>query len=280
MRRALLSLVVVVLGCFSLSPVVSTHAQSTTYYLALGDSLAWGWQPIHADYGYGYTQDLYHYMLHTQPTLQIQNLACVGETSSTMLGLNNTHCPSWQDTKNMTTTPQTTQALQFIQAHPQQINLVTVDMGANDLLYALKGGISLPKLIQVITQLHTNLDTIFGELRAAVGAKVPIATMTYYNPLIVLSSSSLITVGAEIFNGVISSEAAKFNVTVAPVYNAFNTGSIAQQRQNICTLTWFCDPKYPANPHCRSNGYALIAETFVKVGIGNAPRNSASMKGT
>jgi lysophospholipase L1-like esterase len=245
LRRALLSLVVGIFGFLSLIPVANAHAQSTTYYLALGDSLAWGWQPVPADDGLGYAQDLYRHMLHTQPNLQIQNLSCVGETSATMLGLNNIYCPNWQFTKNMTTTPQMTQALSFIQAHPQQINLVTVDIGANDLLAALKGGITLQKLLQVILQLHTNLDSIFGQLRAAVGTQVPIATMTYYNPLIVLSSSPLITVGAEIFNGVISSEAAKFNVVVAPVYTAFNSGTIAQQRHNICTLTGSVTPHIP-----------------------------------
>lgn len=270
MRRVLLALVVALSGCLAMmTPAV--HAQTPTYYLALGDSLSYGYQP-NLDLHHGYTQNIYNNLLQTQPGLQFENLSCVDETTSTMLGLNGTHCPYWQYSTGMTTTPQITQTLSFIQAHPGQISLVTLDIGANDLLQAIQGGITLPKILQLLTELHTNLDSIYGQLRAAVGNTVPIGTMTYYNPLIVISSSPLITVGVKLFNNVISSEAAKFGVGVAPIYNAFNSGSVAQQQHTICAWTWFCSSTHKGDIHCNTQGYAVIAYVFEKSGIGKAVR--------
>jgi lysophospholipase L1-like esterase len=266
----------VLLSGFLVAAPARSHAQSTTYYLALGDSLAWGWQP-NRDYRHGYVHDLYYNMLPTQSDLKLENLGCVDETTSTMLGVNGAYCPNWRYTTGMTTTPQLTQALAFIQAHPGQVSLVTIDIGANDVLQLVRGGgITKQKIVQFIQTLTTNLNTIFSQLRAAVGPDVPIATMTYYNPLVVLSNSGVITGGATLFNDIITNQAAKSNVVVAPVFTAFNSGTIAQQRTSICKNTWFCSLGHLFDPHCKTAGYALIAQTFEQVGIGVAKRRGTA----
>lgn len=272
MRRLLVALVVIS-GVLVVAPARG-HAQSTTYYLALGDSLAFGWQPNH-DYSHGYAHQLYENMLPAQPDLKIENLGCVDETSSTMVGVNGAFCPNWKYTTGMTTTPQLTQALAFIQAHPGQVSLITIDIGANDVLQLVQGGgITKQKIGQFIMTLTTNLNAIFSQLRAAVGPDVPIATMTYYNPLIVLSGSGVITTGATLLNDMITNQAAKSNMVVAPVFNAFNSGSVAQQRRSICHNTWFCSLIHLFDPHCRTAGYTLIAQTFEQAGIGVATRRA------
>ena len=53
------------------------------YYLALGDSLAFGFQP-NGDFTDGYVNDLFN-ELHEEGVKDFTNLGCPGETSSTLI---------------------------------------------------------------------------------------------------------------------------------------------------------------------------------------------------
>lgn len=267
MRRILLTLLVAVSSLLAAAPASHVHADTApVYYLALGDSLARGYQPNH-DVTHGYAQDLYHMLVQTTTNLQLVNLGCVDESTDTMLGTNGTYCPSWIYTTGMTTTPQITQAVTFLQTHPGQIKLITIDIGVNDVLRAIQSGLTLPKVLALARQLSRNLDLIYAQVRQAAGPNVKIVTMTYYNPLIILSDSALMKLGAALLNGIIASAAAKQSMTVAQVYQAFN--GAPKPGDMICKKTWFCSLLHFGDPHPRRSGYTLIADAFLQAGAGN-----------
>ncbi len=63
---------------------VSAAADDEVYYLALGDSLAVGYQPRGAQ-DMGYPAQLYPQLQARNPDLQFVNLGCPGETTSSMI---------------------------------------------------------------------------------------------------------------------------------------------------------------------------------------------------
>src|SRR5258705_4329075 len=67
------------------NPTVRTQRiiRPSQHYLALGDSLAFGFQP-NGDYAHGYVDDFFTY-LQSQGVQDHQNLSCPSETSTTFL---------------------------------------------------------------------------------------------------------------------------------------------------------------------------------------------------
>src|SRR5216684_2402880 len=95
------------------------------HYLALGDSLAFGFQP-NGDFTHGYVPDLFQ-ILQNEGTKDFKNLGCPGETSSTFINGGCSFAPP----------PPYTQlgaALAFLQANARKVSPVTLDIGADDLL--------------------------------------------------------------------------------------------------------------------------------------------------
>src|SRR3989440_12894543 len=79
LRRAVCVVIAAVLTLVGLAAPASA-AQGRTQYLALGDSLAFGYQPSGV-FDQGYVQQL-HAM---HPDLTLTNLGCPGETSQTLV---------------------------------------------------------------------------------------------------------------------------------------------------------------------------------------------------
>ncbi len=264
MRRALYALLVALPVVLTGMPVASasTHATSSgSYYLALGDSLAFGYQPT-GDWTHGYAQDLYSALASKNTSLQFMDLGCKGETTSTFLGLKNSYCVDWQNSYCKCKTPQMQQALNFIKQHPGQIAEVTIDVGADDLT-SFHGHPNILKEILLGIELTVNLAKIDKDIRTAVGSNVPIVTMTYYNPWEPFSKyGDLVTLATELFNGIISGTAKGQHFLVANVYNTFNKGTKTQQQQNMCNWTYWCSTQYPKDVHANSTGYTQIESVF------------------
>ena len=99
----------------------------STYYLALGDSLAQGVQPDAAgasvETRYGYPDQLYAMLRPSHPTLELVKLGCPGETTTTMINGGICRYPGGSQLKA---------ADAFLRAHRGRVLLVTIDIGAND----------------------------------------------------------------------------------------------------------------------------------------------------
>ena len=107
----------------------TTSVGPRTFYLALGDSLAWGYQP-NWNIVQGYAEDLYVHLLPRGTFVEV-NMACSGETTTTFIAGG---CPFALLKKYPYAGPQLAAALAFIRHHPGRVSPVTIDIGANDVL--------------------------------------------------------------------------------------------------------------------------------------------------
>jgi hypothetical protein len=99
------------------------------YYLALGDSLAFGFQPDF-NWDHGYVQDLYA-NLRQHGGRNLTNYGCNTESSVTMI---NGGCRFADLLHNHYSGPQLNAAIAFLHEHVGEISPVTLDMGANDVI--------------------------------------------------------------------------------------------------------------------------------------------------
>src|SRR5215831_6489871 len=156
---------------------------------------------------------------------------------------------------------------------PGHVQLVTIDIGANDLNPCL----SLPTLNQIMNTLAT-----------ASGSGVPpIIGMTYYDPELAhwlkgtpadkaLAKDRIAL--AQAFGNLLSGVYTSFGAKVADVFKAFHTaqfaarvtlpafGKVPKAVGYICSYTWMCAaPPVGPNIHANRLGYAVIANTFLAV---------------
>jgi lysophospholipase L1-like esterase len=255
------------------------------YYLALGDSLAWGYQPNSAGVGiksgHGYADDLAAYLRqHGDRGLTYDNLSCPGETTGTML---DGDCPDLSGS-GQSYVVQEAAAVAFLKKHPHARILVTLDIGANNIDSCVDsdGALDAACVEEGIGEAGTQLPEILAELKAAAGRHVTFVGMNYYDPFLAdwLTGSSgqavateSVTVSAE-FNGVLDAAYAAYHVPVADVSGAFKTADLTTTTSldgttvpvdvaNICDWTWMCAPA-PIGPniHANNTGYSVIARTF------------------
>lgn len=253
----------------------SSATAGPTYYLALGDSLATGYQPSDAGplsscgFQNGYACDLYAALLHTHPNLQAVNLSCPGETTTSMLTGVGSPCFS-------SGPPQLARALRFLARHRGHVALITIDIGANNVDGCVSSSsVSVTCVSQGMQAVATQLPVILSALRGTAGAAVPIVGMNYYDPFLAayflpggttLASESLAVTLA--FNSLLGGIYASAGDPVADVQSAFGTlDGLAASADLICLLTWMCSSPNLPNIHPNEAGYSVIATAFEQVPV-------------
>ncbi len=229
-----------------------------TYYLGLGDSLAFGFQPD-LDWTHGYVQDFYN-NLKQHGVSSLTDYGCNGETSNTMI---NGGCPYAYILHNYYLGSQLDAAVSFLQAHAGQVSPVTLDMGANDLIPDINSSTCVVSAnwTNDLNTLNNNLvNTILPQLVAAMtnssGQRTGDLVMTnYYDPYAKKCPTSLPYV--QQLNAAVTADAARFNIPVADTYTAFGGANMAS---TICTNTWICS--LFSDIHPKDAGYTIIANTF------------------
>src|SRR5438067_12905917 len=132
--RIVVPLAFALLLLFLLAPSTFAHTRGASlvgpksHYLALGDSLAFGYQPD-LDFSHGYVDDFYS-NLQSHSTNSLANMACPGETSVTFL---NGNCPYPFLRKFPYIGSQLNAALFYLHLYAGQVSPVTLDIGANDI---------------------------------------------------------------------------------------------------------------------------------------------------
>jgi lysophospholipase L1-like esterase len=232
-------------------------ARYTHYYLALGDSLAYGYQPTHVT-GQGYVDQLYAGLHARDRRLALQNLGCPGETTTSFLqgGV----CGK---------TAQLDAALGFLRTH--RVDLVTITIGANDIDGCVRSGtLDQACALQGMATMAVDLPRIAGALRAA-APRTTLVAMNYYDPFLAayltgpagqtLAQQSLVVM--HVFNGLISGTFRAAGFRLADVAAAFDTYDLPADVAKICQWTWMCAPA-PLGPdiHANQQGYGVIAEAF------------------
>jgi lysophospholipase L1-like esterase len=267
----------------------ATATTANSFYLSLGDSLAQGVQPnsqgVSVETKQGYPDQLFTALHLGNPTLKLVKLGCPGETTGTMI--NGGIC-------SYSTGSQLAQAAAFLASHKGHVQLVTIDIGANDLNPCL----ALPTINQIVAclqqvfpQIQANLTTIMNTLTSASGSGVPpIIGMTYYDPELAnwlkgtfaaktLAKDSIAL--AQAFGNLLSGVYTAFGAKVADVFKAFHTtqfaarvtlpafGKVPKDVGYICSYTWMCAaPPVGPNIHANRLGYGVIANTFLNTYLG------------
>ncbi len=187
---ALVSSALLALG--STVSVAASDAGRDHEYLALGDSVAFGFNPLLDPRQTGQFVG-YPALLAPRVDLDVTNAACPGETSGSFVSARgvDTGCHEWRAHFPLHADYAGTQleyALAFLRAHPRT-RLVTINLGANDLflLEAQCGGASnvscvlqgLPGMLQLLAQ---NLATIYTGLRDQAHYHHNLVALTYYTP--------------------------------------------------------------------------------------------------
>lgn len=247
-------------------------ASATGWYLALGDSVAAGYQPgLGDDRDGGYVGPVLDAVQKDAPKTNLSNLACSGETSTTMV--NGGRC-SYEEGSQLA------QAVVFLRAHSWTTRLVTVTIGANDVTPCLRlvpDNAAVAACLQAsLTTLRDNLGSVLSQVHAAApGARIVVTN--YYNPYLALWFSNPGLAGFTTalqgqLNGVIGAVTSKFGAT-ADVATAFQSGDTTlvsfpgpggvapQNVAVVCQLTWMCSRN---DIHPNDAGYAVIATAVTR----------------
>lgn len=248
-------------------------------YLALGDSLAAGFQPTRGITSNGYVNQLWRSLRESSPQLKLKNFACPGETSRSLITGERSPCP--YDAGS-----QLDAAIEYIDTHPGQVELITLNVGANDLLNRCMrwktGLIDRQCTKEQRPRLKSRLKQIVDSLTTEVGPGVPIVAMTYYNPFLgfwgrVPGGRALARADQRAwvtFNSGIRNAYQHSGASVANVDKTFRIKDFKHTRVlpglgrvpvNValaCSWTWFCSKRFFMDPHANRTGYQKIARTF------------------
>ena len=141
------------------------------YYLALGDSIAYGFQPDKANAGAppsafdsGYVDVFAAYLRKLSPRIQVVNYGCPGESTVTFT---RGGCP-WPAEGNKLHDAfrgsQLKAAQSFLRAHPDQVSPITLTLWGNDVAPLSEKGKRAPSAIKSVA---SRLDSILQQLRSA-----------------------------------------------------------------------------------------------------------------
>jgi hypothetical protein len=209
-------------------------------YLALGDSVAFGFDPTVTD-----PSNANNFIGYPTPAAAalketLTNAACPGETSSHFIDLSGSDhgCGQWRFTYHFPlhvaySTSQLAFTDGFLQTHPKTL-VVSIDIGAND-LFVLEdacGGSSTPAEIQCIlaglptmlATLSANLDTIYGHIRNLDGYHHKLVALTYYS---LNYSDATTTYVISQVNQVVAARTLAWKGIVADGFGAFAAASTA-----------------------------------------------------
>ncbi|WIG60798.1 MAG: hypothetical protein OJF49_003546 [Ktedonobacterales bacterium] len=243
------------------------------YYLALGDSLTFGYQP---DFNFtsGFADDVFGDIQKTGVT-DLINYACAGDSTTTMI---EGGCPVRLIHHDAYTGAQLDATLSFMRSHRGQINPVTLDIGSNDVLKDFDLATCQPTstVNADLDTMDANLThTIFPQLLDALASPTGAQTgnlflLNYYNPFAKACPGSAPFI--HILNDHLAADAAQFRVPVVDIYSAF--GGDNHTADTICTYTWICNAAVGNDFHPTTQGYRLMADTVERAlgypGVGPA----------
>jgi lysophospholipase L1-like esterase len=258
----------------------ASATDKTMYYVSMGDSVAGGAYP---DKLAVLLQDRY-------PKLAVIKLGCPGESTTTMIQPF-PYRPRYRDCQGHHPPPYGSQldiAVSFLEAHKDSVALVTITIGAGDVLgtdgvfcWDPETGLFDQACVEgELPDVESNLADIIETLHGAAPG-VPILGMTYYSPFLGYwvsrpggqSLAQLDEEATEAFNAGLVSAYQSEGAIVADVADLefFNIadftdmvvteewGEIPVNVANACAWTLFCTV---GDVHPNDTGHEVIAEAF------------------
>jgi lysophospholipase L1-like esterase len=170
------------------APAGAAEQDREAQYLALGDSVAFGFSPLlnpRKEKNFvGYPEALAQEL-----NIKLTNAACPGETTGGFISLTaaDNGCRPYRENFPLHVNYKTTQldfAIRFLESH-RQTRLITIDIGVNDLFVLQRQcngdtGCVLDGLPGLLNALSANLNTIYSRVRGEARYEHQIVALTYY----------------------------------------------------------------------------------------------------
>ncbi len=266
-----------------------------TTLMILGDSVAAGTQQPEP-FTRGFERKLFRELADEYDFEEVVNLACPGDDTTEMISATGGASPFGSLCYGPFAqlppggTSQLDAALDYLEANPGEVGLITLTIGANDILACDIGDPDVQIcLAEQLGLIGTNLPYIVARLMVAAPG-VPIIGTNYYNPNLafwlvdpaIAEASQQLT---PLFNGTLEAVYGAFGVPVADLAKAFKTFKekgkpIPTNVKAVCRLTLMCeksgaswvlsdyDPTTPGpqtDIHPSNKGYRKIANTILHV---------------
>jgi len=241
----------------------------STKYLALGDSVAFGYTPLAKTAGdlkdYSGYPDIVSKGVH----LQVANASCFGESAAHFLNLlaPDTGCQAWRAMFPLFadyTGTQMDYAVGYLE-ESKKAELVTIDIGINDLgvlLATCDGSAECfgARLKATLAVYQANLTTIFSRIRFEAGYSGPIVAVTIYT---VDYTDATVRDPIITLNTVLAGVAGAFGVQVADAFTAFGAASLPFGGSACAAGLLIALPTGGCDIHPSPAGHALIAQTIL-----------------
>ena len=241
-------------------------------YLALGDSVSFGFI-TQAGFEYVNPDNFIGFPSYVGQAIKLNssNAACPGETTSSFLSSTapDDGCRAYRAVVPLHVSYTSTQlefAVFFLKSHPET-RLVTVGLGADDLLLLRNGCLGVPACIaaglqQVLAEVAANLQEILSDLRAT-GFKGIIVVVNYYS---VDYSDPIETGFTAALNQALAASSAQTGTVVADVFTAFQAaaGPAGGHTCNAGLLNASPQNQFTCDIHPSQSGQALIARTVAQ----------------
>jgi lysophospholipase L1-like esterase len=265
-----------------------------TYYLSLGDSYSVGYQP-----GVGATAGYTAYVAKKSKTV-LENFGCGGATTTSILTVTGCTSPygptALTDAVAYPTETQEQAAIDFIDANPGQVGLITVSIGGNDVTACASNADPITCVEAAESTIKTNVTSLVTALSSALTSNsdtsAKIIGLTYPDVILgdyvypagdtnVTLANESVAAFDDLINPTLDTAYTSVpggsfvNVTQAPYKKAKEGddtpltkttnlnpyGKIPDAVWEICTLTYYCSE---GNIHANTKGYNFIAGLAVK----------------
>lgn len=268
------------------SSTPSPPSTFSAFYLDLGASASLGFQPtgvVHhngARTNTGYANDLIYRESLRGVTLTLDQMGCPGDVVQSLLNTTVAdHCYQPPAT-------QLTKAVAYLQANAGEPGLVTIDLGFNNIRVCLnKVPANEGCVAAAVAAVRVDLPKIVAQLQAAAGPHVRFVGLEYNDPYLGFyldgangPADATATLDAmNEMNTELGKVYAAAGVAVANVPALFqtnnntrvtedNVGSIPENVEQACELTWFCySAPFGPDDHPNNAGYSLIAQAIENV---------------
>jgi lysophospholipase L1-like esterase len=283
---AVLGLVAGLMSALPASATPATGPDANGTYLALGDSVAFGYVPPQAVPPPNY-RDAHSFVGYPEDVAQalrirVSNASCPGETTDSMLvtGVVSNGCENSLGSSigYRTQFPlhvqyrgtQMEYALKYLAVH-RHTRLVTIDIGANDVFLCQEtttdGCTSAAEVQTVLQEIQTNLAAIYAQIRDVAHYRGLLVALTYYS----LSYAPGQVAGTELLDSAIASVTEKFGGKVADGFVAFEGPSLAAGGSPCAAGLLIKLPDGTCNIHPSPAGHLLLARAIEQV-VGALPR--------
>lgn len=256
---------------------------SSYFYLDVGASESLGFQPTpDTPHGVpteeGYANDLVAYEAARGIDLDLTQVGCPGETTTTMLS-GDDHCYGGADT-------QLAAAMTFLSDHQNEQGIVTIDLGFNNVRHCLHRLIDDDACVErELNNVRVDLPLIVQSLKSVAGPGVTFVGLGHYDPYLAdeLRGGSVADFARDSehvmdrLNGILQYVYSGADIPLADVDDFFDgkdrspvtlsgVGTVPNNVAHICELTWMCaSAPYGPDFHPDDAGYATIAAAIEAV---------------